>query len=167
MKRNTGRRQELRRAWLSCVLLVVAYFVVPVEADPNAVRMGVRISLTLLLTGAVAWLVTGQVRRQLAAGSSGESRALTHLAVVLVAGLLAFALADYVVARAAPTQFVALGTRIDALYFAVATLTTVGYGDVHAQGQLARVLVIVQMVFSIGVIATGVSLVVKQLVQRQ
>ncbi len=128
--------------------------------------MGVRIALTLLMAGAVAWLVTGQVRRQLVAGRSGEARSLTHLAVILVAGLLAFALADYVVARAAPAQFADLRTRIDALYFAVTTLTTVGYGDVHAQGQLARVLVTVQMVFSIGVIATGVSLVVKQLTGR-
>ncbi|GIJ29416.1 hypothetical protein Vqi01_45780 [Micromonospora qiuiae] len=156
----------LRRAWLSCVLLLLTYFVVPLGADPNAARMGVRIALTLLMAAAVAWLVTGQVRRQLVAGRSGEARSLTHLAVILVAGLLVFALADYVVARAAPAQFADLKTRIDALYFAVTTLTTVGYGDVHAQGQLARVLVTVQMVFSIGVIATGVSLVVKQLTGR-
>ncbi|GGM35763.1 hypothetical protein GCM10011608_20480 [Micromonospora sonchi] len=166
MNPNTDQRRALRRAWLSCVLLLLTYFVVPLEADPNAARMGVRIALTLLMAAAVAWLVTGQVRRQLVAGRSGEARSLTHLAVILVAGLLAFALADYVVARAAPAQFADLKTRIDALYFAVTTLTTVGYGDVHAQGQLARVLVTVQMVFSIGVIATGVSLVVKQLTGR-
>ena len=67
-----------------------------------------------------------------------------------------------------PGQFVGLDTRVDALYFALTTqTTTVGYGDVHAQGQTARILVGVQMVFSIGVIATGVSIVVKQLAQRR
>ncbi|MFE9654900.1 ion channel [Micromonospora sp. NPDC006431] len=44
-------------------------------------------------------------------------------------------------------------------------MTTIGYGDVHAQGQVARVVVCVQMLFSIGVIATGVSIVVRQVTQ--
>ncbi|RIV39776.1 potassium channel family protein [Micromonospora radicis] len=167
MTQKPDHARQLRHAWMACGLLVVTYFVIPVEADPNTVRIGVRLGLTLAMVAAVAWLVTGQVRRQLAAGPEREARSLLHLAVALVAGLLAFALADFVVARAAPAQFVDLETRVDALYFALTTLTTVGYGDVHAQGQLARGLVIVQMVFSIGVIATGVSLVVKQLTGRQ
>ncbi|MEO3779653.1 ion channel [Micromonospora sp. B11E3] len=41
-----------------------------------------------------------------------------------------------------------------------------GYGDVYAHGQVARVVVSLQMVFSIGVLATGVSIVVKQLARR-
>jgi len=86
--------------------------------------------------------------------------------VALVAGLLVFALGDYVVANTRPGEFVGLRTRVDALYFALTTLTTVGYGDVHAQGQIARVAVCAQMVFSIGVVATGASIVVKQMTQR-
>ncbi|TCB92113.1 two pore domain potassium channel family protein [Micromonospora zingiberis] len=166
MEQKPGHSKEIRRAGLACALLLVTYFVIPVEPDPNTARMGVRLGLTLAMAAVVAWLVTGQVRRQLVAGPAREARSLTHLAVALVAGLLAFALADFVVARVAPAQFVDLETRVDALYFALTTLTTVGYGDVHAQGQLARGLVIVQMVFSIGVLATGVSLVVKQLTGR-
>ena len=165
MNRKPDQSRERRRAWLACALLAVIFFVVPVETDPNAARMGVRVLVSLLMVGGVTWLVTGMVRRQLTAPTR-EARSLAHLVVALVAGLLVFALADYVVARAAPAQFVDLETRIDALYFALTTLTTVGYGDVHAQGQFARVLVSVQLAFSIGVIATGVSLVVKQLTGR-
>jgi len=39
----------------------------------------------------------------------------------------------------------------------MATLTTVGYGDVHAAGQVARVVVTCQLVFNVVVIATGAS----------
>ena len=161
-------RWERRRALAACVLLFLAFFLVPVEPDPNGLRLAVRSAGTLLLVVIVALLVTGQVRRQLAAPPGGAGiRSLIRLVVALVAGLLVFALADYVVANRRPGQFVGLDTRVDALYFALTTLTTVGYGDVHAQGQIARILVCVQMVFSIGVIATGVSIVVKQLTQRR
>ncbi|WP_428961235.1 potassium channel family protein [Micromonospora fluostatini] len=182
MSRRRPYRKEQRRTILACALLVLVYFVVPVQPDANGPRLAVRAVLTVVAVIVVALLVTGQVRRQLAAerapagpdqapsaagagpaGGDGQVRSLAHLAVALVAGLLAFALADYVIAVTAPEQFVNLRTRVDALYFALATLTTIGYGDVHAEGQFARSVVAAQMVFSIGVIATGLSLVLKHL----
>ncbi|KXK60035.1 ion transporter [Micromonospora rosaria] len=183
MSRRRPYRKEQRRTVLACALLVLVYFVVPVQPDANGARLAVRAVLTVVAVIVVALLVTGQVRRQLAAerapagpgqapaaaagvgpaGDDGQARSLAHLAVALVAGLLAFALADYVIAITAPEQFVNLRTRVDALYFALATLTTIGYGDVHAEGQFARSVVAVQMAFSIGVIATGLSLVLKNL----
>ncbi|MFG1676599.1 potassium channel family protein [Micromonospora sp. NPDC049282] len=162
-------RRMRRRAVAACALMLIGYFLVPVEADPNGLRLALRSAGTLLLVVVVAFLVTGQVRRQLAQNQptgDAEDRALTRLAVALIAGLLVFALADYVVANTRPGEFVGLRTRVDALYFALATLTTIGYGDVHANGQIARVAVCAQMVFSIGVIATGASVVVRQMTQR-
>ncbi|MDG9678840.1 potassium channel family protein [Micromonospora sp. DH14] len=163
-------RREQRRGLATSALLLLGYFLVPLEQDPNALRMVLRSAGTLLVVSVVAALVTGQVRRQLAAGpprGDAEARSLIRLAVALVAGVIAFALADYVVASNRTGEFVGLHSRIDALYFALATLTTIGYGDVHAQGQIARVVVCAQMVFSIGVIATGASIVVKQLTARR
>ncbi|NES14923.1 MULTISPECIES: potassium channel family protein [Micromonospora] len=162
-------RRERWLAMFAVALLLVAYFAVPVEPDPNGLRLALRSAGTLLLVVVVAFLVTGQVRRQLAVQQptgEAEIRALIRLAVALIAGLLVFALADFVVANTRPGEFVGLRTRVDALYFALTTLTTVGYGDVHAQGQIARVLVCAQMIFSIGVIATGASIVIKQMTQR-
>lgn len=53
-------------------------------------------------------------------------------------------------------QFVGLATKTDALYyFALTTLTMVGFGDVHAAGQLARALVIVQLLFNVVVLASA------------
>ncbi|SCG71916.1 potassium channel family protein [Micromonospora humi] len=162
-------RRMRRRAVAGCALMLVGYFLVPVEADPNGLRLALRSIGTLVLVAVVAFLVTGQVRRQLTRDQPTgreEDRALTRLAVALIAGLLVFALADYVVANTRPGEFVGLRTRVDALYFALATLTTIGYGDVHAHGQIARVAVCAQMVFSIGVVATGASVVVRQMTQR-
>lgn len=68
---------------------------------------------------------------------------------------MVFALADFTVATLHDGQFVGLETRTDALYFTLATLLTVGFGDVHAAGQLARVLVSIQMVFNVLVLATA------------
>ncbi|MCW3818415.1 potassium channel family protein [Micromonospora sp. DR5-3] len=159
-------RRERLRALLACLLLVVAYFLVPLAPDPNPARLALRAAGTLLVVGTVATLVTRQVRRQLTTPAGGpQARTLAQLVVGLVAGLLVFALADYIIAANAPRQFSGLSTRVDALYFALTTLTTIGYGDVHAQGQVARVVVCVQMLFSIGVIATGASIVVRQLTQ--
>ncbi|MEU1763017.1 potassium channel family protein [Micromonospora sp. NPDC005686] len=166
---DVSLRRVPRRAAAACLLMLVGYFLVPVEADPNGLRLVLRSAGTLALVAVVAFLVTGQVRRQLVRDQPtgrDEDRALTRLAVALIAGLLVFALGDYVVANTRPGEFTGLRTRVDALYFALATLTTVGYGDVHAQGQIARVAVCAQMAFSIGVVATGASVVVKQMTRR-
>jgi len=77
---------------------------------------------------------------------------LDPLFLLVVGGLIFFAVVDLAVARTAPSAFISLETKTDALYFAVATLSTVGFGDVHAQGQIARGLVIVQMVFNVVVL---------------
>ena len=39
-------------------------------------------------------------------------------------------------------QFEGLATRLDAVYFTVTTLATVGYGDIHPTGQAARAVAI-------------------------
>ncbi|SCF29552.1 Ion channel [Micromonospora viridifaciens] len=162
-------RWERRRALGACGLLLAAYFLVPLTSDPNVVRLVLRTIGTVIVVVTVAVLITRQVREQLApTAPTGEAatRSLIRLAVALVAGVLAFALGDYVLATNRAGEFVGLQTRVDALYFALTTITTVGYGDVHAQGQVARAVVCGQMLFSIGVIATGASIVVRQLAQQ-
>ena len=46
-------------------------------------------------------------------------------------------------------------TRTDSLYFSVTTMATVGFGDVHAAGPVARVMVTVQMVFNLIYLGTA------------
>ena len=88
-----------------------------------------------------------------------DMSSLTPLMVLMlheiIIGIVVFALADFTVATLHDGQFVGLETRTDALYFTLATLLTVGFGDVHAAGQLARALVSIQMVFNVLMLATA------------
>lgn len=157
-------RGARNRALIASALIVLLYFLIPVEPGVSGARLVVRGAVTLVGVLVIGWLTLGQVRRQVS--NDGDIRALIRLAVALVAGVMIFALADYVIAVSHPGQFAELRTKIDALYFSLATLTTVGYGDVHAAGQLARTAVCLQLVFSVGVVATGASLLVKRLTKR-
>jgi voltage-gated potassium channel len=129
---------------VSGVGLVVAFYAVPVTGLTLSGRTVVSIVLTLLGVAGLGWAITGQVRRQLVSGSDAGIQSLIML-LELVA--VVFALGYYVLALSTPGQIAGLQTRTDALYFTLSTVATVGYGDVHAVGQLARGLVIVQIVF--------------------
>jgi hypothetical protein len=54
----------------------------------------------------------------------------------------------YAMSRHNPNAFNGLHTKIDALYFVVTTLSTVGYGDISAASQAARVVVSIQILFN-------------------
>ena len=43
-------------------------------------------------------------------------------------------------------------TRLDSLYFTVTVLTTVGFGDISARSELARAIVMMQMVADLALI---------------
>jgi voltage-gated potassium channel len=155
-----------RAAWVrvvsAVVLLVALFYVVPVEAGDTGWRLALRALAALVFIGGAIALVIWQIRRRI----RSDQLPLEGLATALVAGAIAFALADYVLEVSAPGQFSGLDSRTDALYFALSTLFTVGFGDIHAAGQGARVLVIFQMVFNIAVLATGASLLINQATAR-
>jgi hypothetical protein len=147
----------------ACVLLVGIYYLVPVDPHVPAAEVVVRAVLSLLGVLAAAWLVARQIRRQL---SDSAETPLAGLVIALVAGVLLFALVDFRLATTEPGQFVALETRTDALYFALSTLATVGFGDVYAAGQSARLLVSIQILFNLIVIAAGGSVLANQIGRR-
>ncbi len=78
---------------------------------------------------------------------------LNSLLVVLYLVIVFFSLAYVQIERWSPGEFAELETRTDALYFTVTTLGTVGYGDVHAVGQMARIFVTTQIVFDVVFVA--------------
>jgi voltage-gated potassium channel len=87
---------------------------------------------------------------------AGPDVRLQGLFVLLFVTVFFFAETFYLLARM-PGQVAELRTKTDALYFTLTTLSTVGYGDVHAVGQLARVAVIVQIVFDLSFLGTAVA----------
>ncbi|MCF6506641.1 two pore domain potassium channel family protein [Blastococcus sp. MG754426] len=153
------------RLLLTVCLLVGAYHLVPVREPAAETATLLRGGGTAVLLAVAAWLVVREVVRE--AGHVGAARRLDRLLVALVGGILVFALADFAVASGQDGQFVGLETRTDALYFALSTLTTVGYGDIHAAGQLARVLVSVQLVFNVLVLAAAARILWQGLGERR
>ncbi|MBC9955321.1 two pore domain potassium channel family protein [Leucobacter sp. cx-42] len=87
------------------------------------------------------------------------------LALLLIVAVVC-ALGIYTVATELPGQFSGIETRIDALYFTLTTMTTTGYGDIHAVGQLARV--IVSCIFFFDLLFVGlVGVELSRIAQRQ
>jgi voltage-gated potassium channel len=159
---NRPRIPAAARYAILCVAMVVAYIVVPVRTDVEPVVLVLRWTLTagMLVTLAVAarWEAVRQLR--------DPDAPLGGLAVAILGGVLLFALADYGVAVHRPEEFANLHTRVDALYFAISTLLTVGFGDVNAEGQVARALLCVQMAFNFTVIAASASLLARKMTAR-
>jgi voltage-gated potassium channel len=151
------------RPALTSALIVGLYYVVPVTPGAVGAWLAVRIIGAVVVGLLVTWLIVQQVSHQFA---DPEEASLIGLLTAIVGGVVFFALADYTIAVLAPGQFVGLTTRTDALYFALATLTTVGYGDIHPVGQVARATVAVQLVFNVVVIATGASVLIRQIGAR-
>ena len=147
------------RRWLHlfalCGALLVIYFVVPASFHLSTTDYVLRFLVVVLVLGLLAAVVTWQLRLQL---DEGFDRRVDGLVVAVVAVVVTFAMLFYLLAQQSPSQVSGLHTRIDALYFTMATLTTVGYGDVHAVGQGARALVLVQMVFNVLFVTTAASL---------
>jgi voltage-gated potassium channel len=119
-----------------------AYFLVPL---PGRMRTGSWVVLFCVGAAVLGALIVVSIRKLLTEG--GEIR-LRGLILLLCLTVLFFSYADVILA-AQPGEFAGMKTRIDALYFTVSTLSTVGFGDVHATGQTARAAVTLQVVFNL------------------
>jgi voltage-gated potassium channel len=73
-----------------------------------------------------------------------DANRIEHLVAIVFWAIAVFVL---VYARLAGIrgEFAGLATRLDAFHFAFTTLATVGFGDVHASGQAARLVVTIQI----------------------
>ena len=158
--------RSVRRNVLTLVAVLVAYYAAPVGDLPSG--YGLVFSVLGLLAGMalLAWSILRQVQRLARRGPSDESVRLESLVFLLYVAVPLFALGFYALVQADADQFAGLDTKTDALYFATSTVATVGFGDVHATGQLARVLVILQIVFNIVFVAAVGSVITSHLRER-
>lgn len=148
-------------ATLACLLAV--YYGLPLRAEHVSDLAGL-----VVFVGGIAgliWLVGRQVRHFVARPPDAGARLLGVL-TVLYAVIVFFSLGYYLIQRNMPGEFDGLSTRTDALYYTVVTLGTVGYGDVHAVGQVARAVTVVQITFDLVVIGVLVAVASTQVTER-
>jgi voltage-gated potassium channel len=148
--------QPQTRSAVGTIALVAAatavYYVLPV---PGAMRESSWAVMFFLGAAVLGALILTAIRSLLRAGENARIRGLILLLTLTV---LFFSWSDESVARL-PGQFTMLSTKTDSLYFNVSTLATVGFGDVHPVGQLARAAVTVQIVFNLVFLGASVSLI--------
>ena len=145
----------LLRALGSTIALVVIYYLLPLDRTSIGTVIAM---LGVGLAGFVA-LVVFQVRA-IIKSSSPALRGVGALATSAPLFLLLFAATYFVIGRIASDSFTEPLTRTDALYFTVTVFATVGFGDIAAKTEVARVLVTCQMVAGIVIVGVGARIIV-------
>ena len=147
--------QMMLRALASSAILVTVYYLLPFDGSSSwlAVTMLV-IGLALLIA-----LATFQVRSIIASPYPGL-RAVEALATSVPLFLLLFAAAYVVMATLATGSFSQPMTHTNALYFTVTVFATVGFGDITAKTEAARLLVTGQMITDLIILGLGARVIV-------
>jgi hypothetical protein len=159
----------VRPALRSLVVLLAVlaiYYAVPVGELPSGEGLAFSVVVVVVGCTVIARLVIDQLRRQLSPAGREEVVRVQSLVFLVYATVLLFALVYTGMAEASDHQFVGLETKTDGLYFTVTTLATVGFGDIHARGQVARAIVTLQIVFNLVFVGALASMVTGAIRER-
>jgi len=142
--------RALLRAASSTVVLVAIYYLLPLD---HSARWA---AIAMLVTGlaGLSALIAFQVRSIIASPFPGL-RALEALAISVPFFLVLFASTYVVMVAISPGSFTQPMTRTNALYFTVTVFATVGFGDITATTQAARLVVTAQMILDLIIIGIG------------
>ncbi len=139
-----GRRRlavfSVLRTAATVALVLALYFLLPLGGGTSTEKV-VKLTLgALALTAIIIW----QVRR-IMRSNHPVGRAVEALAFSVPIYMLLFATTYFVMAHSKPAAFGTPLTRTDAMYFSSTVFTTVGFGDITAKSEAARLVVTVQM----------------------
>lgn len=154
VERRIARRLitlALMRAVALSIALFALYYSLPFERVAKAPTW-----LVLTVGLAILLAVSGWHLRGIVSAKYPTVRGIEALATTVPLFLILFAAAYFVMARGTPGSFSDQLTRTDALYFTVTVFATVGFGDIAAVSQPARLVVTVQMVLDLLLLGLGV-----------
>jgi voltage-gated potassium channel len=142
----------LLRALIATAVLIALYYLLPLDhLDSVPLEVSLAVALLVLL-GVTTWQI-----REITGAAHPAVRAIQALATTAPLFLLLFAATYFVMAQADPANFSTHTlTRTDALYFTVTIFSTVGFGDISATSQAARLLVSAQMILDLLVLGLGI-----------
>jgi Ion channel len=128
------------RPALFIIGVLLLYYVLPLW-DRHTRSTAVSLVLGLVLvTVVLAWQI-----RKISTSRYPRVRAIEALSLSAPLFLIVFATTYFATAQGDPASFSQTLNRTDALYFAVTTLSSVGFGDIVPVTQVARVMVMIQM----------------------
>ncbi|HEX8864405.1 MAG TPA: potassium channel family protein [Lentzea sp.] len=139
----------------SVAALVALYYLLPLDHSSTPV------AVTILLIGLVGFvaLVAVQVRLIIRSPFPGL-RAIESLATSVPFFLLLFAATYVVLAALSVANFGGHLSHTDGLYFTVTVFSTVGFGDITAKTQTARLLVTGQMITDLIILGLAIKIIV-------
>ncbi|MFE3444259.1 potassium channel family protein [Nocardia sp. NPDC059180] len=164
---QTSRRAHALRNIGTVVCALLLYYCVPIGSDFATTWPARILTLIAFVAGVIglAWLGYRRITQYIAA-MEDTTRRIDGLLLVVSVVVVFFALFYYILDDRGTNQFDGIDTRTDALYYTVSTLATVGYGDVHAVGQAARIASMVQIVFDLVVLGTLITVLTTSVTRR-
>jgi hypothetical protein len=143
------------RVLATIAALTTVYFVAPMDRQEQAPPA------VLIVAAMVLSAVLGSFQiRAILRSQRPTLRAIEALAFSIPLLILSFASIYFLMSQSDPTAFSESLSRADALYFTVTVFATVGFGDITAVGQTARMAVTGQMIFNLLVLGIGLRVVV-------
>ena len=163
---DLASRKDITKSVLRICVGTIALYGVFAQAplDVRTDTLGARrLAITVIL---LTLVVTLQIRA-VARSPHPRLRAVEAIAVSFPLLILLFASTYYAMDQASSTNFNEPLTRTDAVYFAVTVFATVGFGDIVATSEAARVAVTVQMTVNMIVIGVIVRVLLATVQQRR
>ena len=142
------------RVLVSIAVLVALYYWLPLDRSSTGVSVTILVIGLALLIGLIAWQV-----RLIIGNPHPGLRAVEALATTIPLFLVLFASTYFVMSRLVPHSFSFPLTRTDALYFTTTVFSTVGFGDITAKTQTARLLVTGQMITDLVFLGLGIRII--------
>ena len=166
--RAEARPSSGRIAWTvlrvagSVAVLVALYYLLPLDRSSAAA------AVTILLIGLAGFiaLVAVQVRLIIRSPFPGL-RAIESLATSVPLFLLLFAATYVVLAGLSVSNFGGHLSHTDGLYFSVTVFSTVGFGDITAKTETARLVVTGQMIADLIILGLAIKLIVGAVRRRR
>lgn len=150
LRRREHRARLLRsvaRVLTATVLVLVIYALIP-AAGRSGAWVAIRLAIGALVYSAlVAWQLRSVTR-----ADHPRLRAAEALAVAFVLLVVGFAYTYLSISHGDPRAFSQRLDHVGAIYFALTTITTVGFGDIVARTDSSRLVVMAQFIVDVTLI---------------
>ena len=146
----------------SATVLVAVYYLLPLNNSSTWAAVTILVAGLVLFIGLVALQVRWIIRSPFPG-----LRAIEALATSVPLFLLLFASSYVVMAAMSASNFGGRLTHTDGLYFTVTVFSTVGFGDITAKTQAARLVVTGQMIADLVVLGLAIKIILGAVSRRR